>query len=267
MIRKNPVSTQDRQHFFPRGMHQPDQGHRFSLDSLLLACYPGFKAGERIIDLGTGCGVVGIGLLLHNPGLGLRVWGLDISRTMIECARRNALNLGLDSHFSALVQDLRSIRRQTRLGPESVEHVLANPPYRTLNQGRLSPVADKNPARFETSSSLEDFIKAGAYLLKNKGRMTLIYLAESVVSLLCGLNRQRLEPKRIRFVHSGNDSRAGLVLVQAMKKGHPGLTVAPPLILYAQSPEGNRLSKEALAFCPFLSSEISPCKLLSFWSP
>ncbi|MCF8039190.1 MAG: methyltransferase domain-containing protein [Desulfohalobiaceae bacterium] len=238
---------------FPRGLKQPEQGYRFSLDSLLLACYPGFKAGERVIDLGTGCGVVSFALLLKNPGLGLKVTGVDISRDMIELSRQNCLHLGLQSGFSPLVQDVCKINTEKRLRPESADHVLANPPYRPANQGRLSHRVDKNTARFQTSAGLDDFLRAGAYLVKNRGKMTLVYLAESLTPLLLSLSRYRLEPKRIQFIHSRETLRAGLVLVQGIKNARPGLTVNPPLILYFETKGRKKLTSQALNFCPFLA--------------
>ncbi|MCF8106570.1 MAG: methyltransferase [Desulfohalobiaceae bacterium] len=247
------MNCNQNQLLFPRGLKQPDRGYRFSLDSLLLACYPGFKAGERVIDLGTGCGVVSFALLLKNSGLGLRVTGVDISRPMIELSRQNCLHLGLQSCFSALALDVRRIRSQKRLEPENAEHVLANPPYRPSNQGRLSPKADKNPARFETSAGLDDFLQAGTYLLKNRGKMTLVYLAEYLAPLLSNLISHRLEPKQIRLVHSREDAGAGLVLVQGVKNARPGLRVDPPLILYSGSKERKRLTNQVLDFCPFLA--------------
>ena len=242
---------------FPKGLHQPETGYRFSLDPLLLACFSECAQQDRVMDLGTGCGVAGLGLLILYPEHNLRLTGIDISEELLECARANALRLGLENRFAARHQDVRLIKDTHAFSPECFDLVLCNPPYRGLHQGRLSPVAAKNPARFETAGRLDDFLRAGAYLLKNRGKMNLVYPSEALNALLLKLSEYRLEPKRLRFVQARTTTRTRIFLLQAVKNAKPGCMVVPPLILYSEWKERNMTSSEAKRFCPFLAGQDS----------
>ncbi|MCF8109283.1 MAG: phosphoenolpyruvate carboxykinase (ATP) [Desulfohalobiaceae bacterium] len=252
------TSPQSLREYFPRGLKQPAGGFRFALDSLLLPCFSGWGPGERIIDLGTGCGVASLGLLVLHPEAEFRITGLDISGELLDCSRQNSRRLGFEHQFTPCLLDLRSIKTSQAFAPESFDRVLCNPPYRSLSQGRQSPDPSKNQARFETAGTLEDFLTAGAYLLKNKGQMSLVYLTESLNPLLLKLSACRLEPKRLRFVQARAASRSRIVLLQAVKNANPGLIVDPPLVLYSESKERNILRLEATVFCPFLASHAGP---------
>jgi len=237
---------------FPTGLSQPEQGYRFSVDALLLGCYPEPRREARALELGTGCGVAALTLLLGNPGLELRAVGIDADSAMLGHARCNAQQLDLTERFTAVHLDVRNIRASSSIEPESFDLVLANPPYRTAKQGRQSRVPAKNQARFEISAGIQEFVSAAAYALKNRSRFVLVHLAEKCFSVSEVLRRQRLEPKRFRFVHGRNDSPARLVLIEALKNGRPGVLVDPPLILYRNDPQSNQLHPDALRFCPFL---------------
>jgi len=239
--------------YFPRGLAQPEGGYRFAVDSLLLACFARVKRRARVIDLGCGCGVAGLGLLLRAPGAGMRVVGLDADEAMVAAAAENAARLGLAEQFMAIRADVGRIREEGAPRAESFELALCNPPYREPGRGRLSPRGGEvNAARFESGAGLSGFIAAAAYLVKNGGALCLVGLAERLAGTLAFLAEVRLTPKRLRFVHGRLDAPAKIVLVQAVKNAASGLRAEPPLVLYEKG-QGNRITPEALAFCPFLA--------------
>ncbi len=242
-------ARQNRAHF-PRGLAQPEQGYRFAADSLLLACYPRPSEGDRFLELGTGCGAVSLGMLLMNQVSGLRGTGVDRDPEMVRDAEANAARLGLSERFRPEELDVRFVRESRLIRPESFDLVLVNPPYRSPEQGRQSPVEAENAARVERNAGLEDFLRAAAYALKNKGLLELVFLAERLPYLMGALAVSRLEPKRMRLVHGRRERKASQVLVEARKNGGEGLAAEPPLILYSGDKGG--LSDEALRFCPFL---------------
>ncbi|MFP4392246.1 MAG: tRNA1(Val) (adenine(37)-N6)-methyltransferase [Desulfohalobiaceae bacterium] len=237
---------------FPSGLRQPSKGHRFAVDSLLLSCFPRPKPGDRILDLGSGCGVVCLGLLLQNPGLGLQITGLELDQEMVACARENAKTLGLQDSCEFLLQDLRQTRQQGQVSVESFDLVLCNPPYREPGRGRPSPNQAKNRARFEVQANLQDFLALCSFALKNKSHLALVYPAQRLDFLLLLLPEYRLRPKVLRLVHGRTESPASLALLLARKNGGPGLEVQPPLFLYTRDKNQNIPSTQALHFCPFL---------------
>jgi tRNA1Val (adenine37-N6)-methyltransferase len=126
--------------------------------------------------------------------------------------------------------------------------VCANPPYRKVGSGRINPGTEQAIARHEIACSLDDLLTACKYLVKPGGKVFLIYLPERLCELLVGLSNLRLEPKRVRCVHSSKNTPASLVLVEARRDANAGLTVLPPLFLYSRenvySPEAKRILHE-----------------------
>lgn len=238
---------------FPRGLIQPEGGFRFGADALLLACFGASLPGRRVLDLGTGCGPAGLGLLLARDDAQTRVCGLDHDPAMVAAATANAAHLGLADRFCALSGDVRDIRANAAITPESFGLVLANPPYRDPDSGRRPEGAQREAARFETAGDLADFATAAAYALENGGGLALVHLAERLGHIFACLADSRLEIKRILPIASRREAPARQVLVWARKNSRPGLRLEPALALYEGAGAATRLSPEALRFCPFLA--------------
>jgi len=239
---------------FPRGLSQPGTGFRFSMDALLLAAFAGReRVRGRVLDLGTGCGVVGLGLALDHPDFfGL---GLDVNPDMLAHARENARRLGVGERFSFVRAD---VREPGGLAPESADLVLCNPPYRAPSRGRVCPDDGKTLARFEAGAELGDFVRAAAFAVRNRKSCVFVHLAERVDELLALMLDVRLKPKELLFVHPRPGGPARLALVRALKNGGSGLDVLPPLVLHEGDGPATTLSGQALAFCPRLACNAGP---------
>jgi tRNA1(Val) A37 N6-methylase TrmN6 len=245
---------------FPRGLRQPEDGFRFGADALLLASFAAPLPGRRVLDLGTGCGPAGLGLLLARNDADSRVLGLDREPAMVEAARENACRLGLADRFVAGLLDLRDIRGEATIPPGSYDLVLANPPYRHPDSGRRSETPGRDRARFETDGGLPAFAAAAAYALANGGWLALIHLAERLGHIMASLAACRLEIKRLLPVSSRPGAPARQILLAARKNGRPGLRLDPPLALYRGTGPDTRLCDEAIRFCPFLACNPGPEK-------
>lgn len=235
----------ERRDFFPRGMVQPEGGYRFSLDSLLLACYAAPGRRHVGVDLGCGSGVVGIGMLLRQPDLTIR--GIELNQDAVMAAEENRVGLHLIDKFSVERGDVASWR------PEKVvDFVVANPPYRELGRGRVSQGEGRKGARFEGQADFYSFARCAAIALKTKGKFTFVHLPERLPELMDGLKRAKLAPKRMRMVHGRAGETAKIVLMEAVKAGGVGLNVEPPLILHEGQGKSTRLTEQVLEFCSFL---------------
>ncbi|WP_045221157.1 tRNA1(Val) (adenine(37)-N6)-methyltransferase [Desulfonatronum thioautotrophicum] len=248
---------------FPRGLLQPKHGFRFSIDALLLACFAAYRTHRNVIDLGTGCGVVGLGLLLLDSGRRFarkpfKVIGIDNNLEMVALAQANAERLDFAKRFTAIHGNVRDIDKIREFQPGEYDAALCNPPYRLAGQGRLPNDPAKQSAMFEIAGQVEDFLQAAKQVLATKGRMYMVHLPEHLPRLLQHLEAARLAPKRLRLVHPHRDKPASLLLLEAVKGGKPGLSVAPPLIVYhrvcttSAGQTIHQTTDEALAFCPFL---------------
>ena len=207
---------------------QKKQGYRFSIDALLLANFFQPNPDDRILELGTGCGV--IPLILFYRKKAPKIIAVEIQPSLADLARRNAALNRCSLKFKILEADLRNLEK--RFGRESFERVLANPPYRKVGSGRINPHSEKAIARHEVQATLDDVLGCAHSLLKDKGRLDMIYPAFRTADLIRGLNKHHLEPKRVQFVHSHERDEARLVLVEALKEGHAQVKILPPFYLF-----------------------------------
>jgi tRNA1Val (adenine37-N6)-methyltransferase len=210
---------------------QKKRGYRFSIDALLLAHFTEPGPDDRVVELGTGCGIVPLILIFRKKVKGIT--GVEIQPSLADLARRNAVLNRCSSRFRVWEEDLR--RLDQRAKRKSFDLVLTNPPYRRVGSGRVNPRTEKAVARHELQTTLEELLRSAHYLLRNKGRLAMIYPAPRVADLMRGLSKYRLEPKRVQFVHSHEGDEARLVLVEALKEGHAQVKILPPFFLYDSS--------------------------------
>jgi tRNA1Val (adenine37-N6)-methyltransferase len=207
---------------------QSKAGYRFSLDALLLAHFTPVHSKERVVDLGTGNGVVALILAAREPSL--KAVGVEIQPEMAERAARSAALNDLTGRVAIVQGDVRAAER---LFPaESFDVAVANPPYRRLASGRINPNGEKRVARHEIEANLRDFLRAAAYLLRRGGKISVVYPAFRTADLIQGMREEKLEPKRMRLVHSFAGSEAALVLAEGVKGGGSEMKILPPLIVY-----------------------------------
>jgi len=203
---------------------QPKRGYRFSIDAVLLSEFVTTKPGDVVVDLGTGCGIISLILLLTRRVR--NAVGLEIQPRLAGEAARNAILNGFKDRMGVIVGDI----RRPPLVEGSADVVVCNPPYRSRESGRINPAAEKAIARHEIMASLVDILKAARSLLKPKGRFAIIFPAVRLAEILVMMRGFGLEPKKIRVVHPGMQSEAKLVLVEAWQGGRGGLKILPPLV-------------------------------------
>jgi tRNA1Val (adenine37-N6)-methyltransferase len=207
---------------------QKKSGYRFSIDALLLAHFADPHPKDRIIDLGTGCGIMPL-IIAFRKKTG-KIAGVEIQPSLADLARRNATLNRLSTRIKILEKDLRDLEGKNLGG--IFDLVLSNPPYRRIGAGRVNPCPEKALARHEFKATLQDVLRAAQYLLGKKGRLAMIYPASRAAELIQEMRQFHLEPKRLQFVHSYPKEEARLVMVEGFKEGRAQVRVLPPLILY-----------------------------------
>ena len=231
--------------------YQKSDGFRFGTDSFLLADFASLKGSEIFADLGTGCGVIAILLLKKYPKA--KGIGIDIVKENSKIAVKNAKLNGVSERFLSINANVREIF--SFLKPERVEVVVMNPPFIEVDKGKISKVPERAIARQEITATLEDFIKASRYLLKNKGRLFVLLPLQRFVDFVVLSRSYSIEPKRLRFVYPSFGKNANLFLAEAVKNGGKGLTVEPPLVVY-QDPYKKIYTEEvALKYERFLQDD------------
>lgn len=210
-------------------MARSQGGYRYALDPFLLCGFVRLRTGERVVDLGCGTGI--IPLLLAETAGPEGVVGVEVQPELVACARKNVELNSLCGRVEIVQGDVRNLGGDVLL-PGRFDVVVTNPPYRVPGRGRVAPDLERAACRHELFGGLRDFLRAAALLLRGKGRLYMIYLAERLPELLTELRQLQLEPKRMRLVHSRITSEARLVLVEARKGGRPGMQVEAPLLIY-----------------------------------
>ena len=195
--------------------------HRVGTDALLLCEFCEPKRGFSLVDLGTGCGILALGLL--DKGLVEFALAIEMDKTGAALVEKAAAENKLPN-LEVVCGDLREHRPQRQF-----DMVVANPPY--YNTGPLPPKQGRAAARHEVTATLADFCEAAARMLKDKGRFCLCWPPERLTTLLETLSAHRLEAKRLQFVRKAAEAPPWLALVEARKNGGKGLLVMPERIL------------------------------------
>ena len=106
------------------------------------------------------------------------------------------------------------------------------PPFYRADTGRVNLNPQRAVARHELKATLSDVTAAASRMLQKGGRFLAIYTAERLCDMIAEMRAAGIEPKRLRMIQSDENLAAGLVLVEGMKGGGPGVKIPPPLIIY-----------------------------------
>lgn len=218
-------------------LFQAKKGYRFSVDAVLLENFISAGRLEKGIELGAGSGVISI--LLAKRLSHAKITAVEIQKGLAGRAKRNIHLNHLEDRIEVLSKDIRELKNT--FPANKFDFVFSNPPFRKPRTGRLSMYAEKAVARHEIQITLHDLIDTASYLLKHSGRFYLIYHPFRLAELVSLLREKRLEPKKMRFVHSRKGEEARMVLIEAVMGSGTWLKIPPPLYIYEK---GNDYSPE-----------------------
>lgn len=208
---------------------QPASGYRFSLDPLLLAGFVGAGGSGRCLDLGTGSGI--LPLLLARRGWQGELLGVEFQPEMAALAERNARENGLVTQVRIIVADILDLGGEVAAG--SCDLVVCNPPFRVRGSGRVSPHSGRDLARHESTATLGDFLAVARRLVRTRGRICFVHLAERLGEFLAAAATLQLVPLRLQLVHGSAQAGARMFLVELSKGRRGALHVLPPLLVHA----------------------------------
>lgn len=207
---------------------QAEKGFRYGIDAVLLSGYAHVKKGDRVLDLGTGTGIIPI--LLAAKTEGRTFTGLEIQKKSADMARRSVFRNHLEDRVKIVQGDIREA--VTIFGAASFDVVVSNPPYMISHHGLVNPGESTAIARHEILCTFRELAQQASGLLSAGGRFCLVHRPFRLAEIIDVLREVRLEPKRMQLVYPFADKEPNLVLLEAYKNGRPRLQVDKPLIVY-----------------------------------
>lgn len=186
------------------------------------------KNNSRVLDLGTGTGIISI-LLCGKTNL-KEIIGVEIQKEVYEMAKKSIELNKLENKFKLLNEDLKSLSK--KFPANSFDAIVTNPPYKKDNTGLKNENKLKQISRHEIMCNIEDIVKVSSYLLKSNSSIYMVHRPDRLIDIIEALKKYKLEPKNIRFIYPKINKEPNLVLIKATKCGRSFLKVEKPLIVY-----------------------------------
>lgn len=202
----------------------------FGMDAVLLSGFASVKPGSRVLDMGTGTGIIPI--LLEAKTEGKHFTGLEIQPESADMARRSVALNGLEDKIAIVTGDIKEASRI--FGGASFDVVTCNPPYMEGNHGLKNPEDAKAIARHEVLCNLEDVIREAAAVLKPGGQLYMVHRPRRLVDIITLMTKYKIEPKRMKLVHPYVGEEANMVLIEGSRGGGRQMRVEKPLIVYKE---------------------------------
>lgn len=211
---------------------QNKEGFCFGIDSVLLTDFAKeIKANSKVVDLGSGTGIIPI--LLSAKTKNTNFIGVEIQDEVAKMAGRSIELNHLENRIKIENQNILNLKNKYEKG--SFDVVTTNPPYKRLNTGIVNENSQKLISRHEITASLEDFIKTASYLLKDYGEFYMVHRPDRLVDILYLMRKSNIEPKKIRFVYPNKNKKTNIILIKGVKCGKPFLKIEDNLYVYEES--------------------------------
>ena len=183
-----------------------------STDSMILAHFARLPKNAKVLDLGSGCGTLGV--LLCAKDAACHVTGIEISQEAHLAATQNICRNGLQDRMESICTDLRQF-----IANSNFDCCVSNPPYFTGGAAsKRSPTA-----RRDDTCPTEALFAAAAKALKFGGDFFLVHKPEKLATLMAQAVGAGLEPKRLLTVYHHPGSDISLILLACRKGAKPGL--------------------------------------------
>lgn len=206
---------------------QRKDAFRFGTDTVLLADFASPKKTDAVCDFGTGTGALCLLMAGHMDST--QFDAIEIQQDIADMAHRSVALNGLADRIRVHHADIRDASKL--LHGAGISLIVCNPPYSPLGTALPSKSESKRIARHEQAATIEEIAKAASALLKNGGRISMIYPAPRLLELMIALKSHRLEPKRVRLVQDKPGAAPKLALLDAVKGAGSMLHWQPPLLL------------------------------------
>jgi tRNA1Val (adenine37-N6)-methyltransferase len=202
----------------------------FGMDAVLLSGFTKVKPGAKVLDMGTGTGIIPI--LLEAKTQASHITALEIQDESADMARRSVRLNKLQDKIDIVTGDIKEAGLLFEAA--SFDVITCNPPYMIGQHGITNPDAPKAIARHEILCTLDDVVRNAAKLLKPGGSFCMVHRPFRLAEIITVMKLYKLEPKRMQLVYPYVDKEPNMVLIEGCRGGKPRMTVEKPLIVYKE---------------------------------
>ena len=208
---------------------QNKNGFCFGIDSVLISDFAkNIKNNSKVIDLGTGTGIINI--LLSGKTKALNFTGVEIQEEVADMAKRSVKLNDLEEKIEIINENILNLKDIYK--KNSFDVVITNPPYKKINTGLINKEDKKVISRHEITASLRDFIHISSYLLRDYGEFFMVHRPDRLVDIFSIMREEKIEPKKIKFVYPNKNKKTNLVLIKRIKNGNSFLEFDNNLYVY-----------------------------------
>lgn len=208
---------------------QNKDGFCFGIDSVLLTDFAkDIRQNSKVIDLGTGTGIIPI--LLYAKTKNANFVGVEIQEEVAQMASRSVKLNSLENKIEILNMNILELNKKYKRG--SFDVVTTNPPYKKINTGIINENDKKLISRHEITASLDDFVKISSFLLRDFGEFYMVHRPDRLVDIFNVMRKNKIEPKKIKFVYPNKNKKTNLVLIKGVKNGKQFLEFENNLYVY-----------------------------------
>ncbi len=202
---------------------QPAKGFRFGIDSVALAWFTTVKKGEKIIDIGSGSGVLSV--LINKLKGADDITAIELQPEMYECLLKTIELNKLEESVKVINVNICQYK------PKHKFHAaICNPPYRSPHSGKTSADERESVARFDGSMPFDKLLGFCRSHIYYGGRLAVTGDADRLAYIVSLCREYDFEPKRLRFMHAAEDKKAGIFFLECVYGAGTELAVEPPII-------------------------------------
>ena len=205
-------------------IYQLKEGFRFSVDAVILADFFQGKPEGRVLDIGSGCGIIPI-LLAEKKGM-KNICGIELQEISFEIFKKNVEENNLSDKIKIFKGDVADLKEGN-----SFDYIISNPPYMELDGKKISENENKKIARHEIFLDIEKLAENSKRLLKPRGELFLVHRSHRFLEICSILEKNNFSIKRAKFVFFDREKSSNLVLIQASKGRKNKLEIESPLFL------------------------------------
>lgn len=202
-------------------LFQYKDGFRYTSDTLFLYDFIShFKIKGNVLDIGAGCGILGL-LLARDFNITLN--SVEILPQMYELCKINIAENNIEA--KAICCDF------LNLDICNFDFIVSNPPFYT-DKVFKSECDKLKAARYSDSLPLEQFLVSSYKKLKTNGELFFCFDAKRIDEVFTEIGKiKNFKPINIRFVHPKINKNSKLALLRVKKNSKSHLEVMPPLLV------------------------------------